>query len=443
VLCWVCTGAAPSLAVQIDYGVGLSATYESNIYKTTTNPAPELYWSYIGAAFIRESNQDLDLRTLIQIEHRKFTKHTFPDDTTAFLDGAALWTLMPRRLTWALEDTFREIQLNVTAPDTPGNRTKSNTLSTGPDLTFTVDSSNSVVVGGRYGRFDVQNSDTDNKRYTGYLRGLHLLSLQSKLSLNAEVTRVFFEPAATAFPNVLQENLYARYESLYAGSGVTLDLGRTHVTQLDGGQSLAGNIERVALFKAFGPASTLRVTYSNEISDTYSDLIRGVTLTAAPLDPGVVVLQGLATADLYHSELATAAYINQDGRFQYTVLALGRKVDFATLDEDYDEKGGRLYATWVQSGTTRFTLSGDFSRRTYSTLLADPTNPAGSPTRVDTDRNYIASMDYKLNRNLTLTMVANLLRRDTNAPGLSYVDRRVMVLAGYSFGHQFDVQSRR
>ncbi|HKW39221.1 MAG TPA: hypothetical protein VJO54_15590 [Burkholderiales bacterium] len=441
-LVWACLCPAPALAAQVDYGVGLSATYESNIFRTTTDERRELYESLMGAVFLREDNRDLAVRMLVQAEHRHFTQKTFGDDTTMFLDGAGLWTISPERFTWTLEDTFREVQLNVTAPDTPGNRTKSNTLSTGPDLTFALSSVNSVVLGGRYGRFDVDNSVTDNKRYGGYLRGIHLLSLQSRLSLNLEANRVFFEPEATPYPNVLQENFYGRYESLYAGSGVTVDFGRTVVTQYDGGQTLDGNIARLTLLKAFGTESTVRMSYSDEISDTYSDLLRGVTLAGIPTDPGVVLIQGVATADLYHSKLGSAAYLNQGGRFQYTLLAVGRKVDFATLDQDYEERTGRLYLSWLQSGAMRFSASFDYSKRNYLTLTVDPTTP-GSPLREDIDRNYLATLEYKLNQSLTLTLVGNLIRRDSTAPAISYVDRRGMILLGYTFGHQFEMQSRR
>lgn len=437
-LCW--TWAAPVLAAQAEYGVGLSATYESNITRTP-DPVPELYESLIGAAFLREDNRDLNVRALVQVEHRHFTQHTFSDDTTVYIDEAALWTIVPQRATWALDDTFREVQLNLTAPNTPSNRTKSNTFSTGPDLTFAVDSVNSVVVGGRYGRFDIQNSVTDNRRYGGYLRGLHSLSPQSKVSLNFEATRVFFNTQATPYPDVLQVNSYGRYESLYAGSGATADLGRTHVTQY-GGQTLDGHIGRLALFRAFGPEVTVRISYSDEISDTFSDLIRGVTVAGMPTDPGVVIVQGLATADLYHSKLGTAAFLNQGGRFQYTLLATGRKVNFATLEEDYEEKGGRLYLAWIHSGAMRFNASADYSKRNYLTLTIDPTTP-GAPLRQDTDRNYIATVEYRLNQNLVITLLGNLLRRESTAPAISYVDHRAMLLVGFSFGHQFEIQSRR
>jgi hypothetical protein len=430
-LCWACAWSAPVFPAQLDYGVGLSATYESNMFRTTTDPRPELYESLMGAVNLSESNRDLNVRALAQVEHRHFTRQTFSDDTTGFLDGAALWTIVPQRVTWALEDTFREVQVNLTAPNTPGNLTKSNTLNTGPDLTFAIDSTNSAVVGGRYGRFDVQNSLSDNRRYGGYLRGVHMLSLVSKISLNYETWHVSFEPEATPFPKVLQQNWYGHYESLYAGSGAAIDLGRTRVTQY-GGQSLDGNLGRLTLIKAFGPDSSFRISYSDEISDTYSDLLRGVTLAAVPADPAAVIIQGLATADVYHSKLGSIAYANQGGRFQYTLVGLGRKIDFATLDQDYDERGGRIYLNWRQSGVLQFVLSGYYSKRTYLTL-----------DREDTDRDTLASAEYRVNSNIAITLLGDLIRRDSTAPGVSYVDRRVLLLAGFTIGRGLQMQSRR
>lgn len=430
-LCWVCAWSAPIFAAQVDFGAGLSSTYESNMLRTTTDPRPELYQSLMGAASIVQTTGDLNARLLAQLEYRHFTRHTFSDDTTGYLEEAALWTIAPRRLNWTLNDTFREVLVNLTAPNTPGNRTKSNTLETGPDLTFTLSGSNSVLLSARYGRFDVQNSLADNKRYGASLRGVHALSPESKVSLNYEMMDVSFEPQATPFPKVLEQNAYGRYETLHAGDGVTVDLGQTRATQ-EGGQSFQGRLERLTLIKAFGLESTVRLSYSDEISDTYSDLIRGITLSAVPTDPAVVIIQGLATADIYHSKQGSLAYVNQGGRFQYGFVGLGRKVDFATLDEDYDERGGRLYLAWLFSPAGRFLATGYYSRRTYLTL-----------DRQDTDRDYSASAEFKVNRNLTITLLGNLVSRDSTALGVSYVDRRAMLLLGYTFGQQFVMQSRR
>jgi len=417
----------------MDYGVGLLMSYETNINRTETNPVADITESVMAGLALSENTGDVNGRILAQVERRHFVRGSFSDDTTAFIDGAGLWTISPRRLTWLLEDTFREVQLDLTSPDIPTNRAKSNSLNTGPNLTLALDSTNSILVGGRYGRFDIQHSVSDNRRYGVLVSGVHALSPQSRISMNYEAVRTLFEPEATPFPKVLREDYYGRYESLYAGSGAVIDLGTSRITRY-GGDPLFGNIERLSLIKALGPDSAFRVLYADEISDTFSDLIRGITVGSSPTDPGVVVLRGtsLATSDLYHSKRGEVAYGSQGARFQYTLLGFGRRVDFETLDEDYDERGGRITLNWILSGATRFGLYADVSKRDYTSFV-----------REDLDRNYAASGEIRVNRNISVTLFANLAERDSTVIGQSYVDRKVMLVLGYSSGSQFGIQSRR
>jgi hypothetical protein len=430
-LCSACSWFAPVFAAQIDFGVGLTSTYESNAFRTEDGAQPELYNSFIAATNITENNRDLNARALIQIEHRHFSQNTFSDDTTAFLDGAAVWTITPQRLNWVLTDTFREVQLNLTTPDIPTNRTKSNTLDTGPNLTLALNPADSIVLSARYGRFDVQESPSDNHRYGGAVRGLHLLSPGNTLSLNYEVARVYFDPQATTFPVALQQNAYGRVDILQAGSGLTADFGQTRVTQYGGPQE-QGRLARLTLIKAFSLQTSLRLAYSDQISDPYTDLLRGVTLSGIPIDPAVVILQSLAPGDFYHSKLASIALVNQGDRLQYTLVALGRKIDFQTLDEDYDERGGRIFVAWIYSGALSFLSYGNYSRRTYVTL-----------DRVDVDRDTSLIAHYKVNSRLAISFTGNLIWRNSTEPGQSFVDRRAMVVVGYTFGTQFEIQSRR
>lgn len=427
--CW----AASSLAAQVDYGVGLTASYETNINRVEVGAKPEITESILAGAAVSENTGDMNGHVLAQVERRHFVRGTFSDDTTAYVDGAGLWTITPRRFTWLIEETFREVQLDLTTPDIPTNRAKSNSLNTGPNLTFALDSTNSVLVGGRYGRFDIQNSVSDNRRYGILVSGVHSLSPQSRISANYEAVRTFFEPEATPFPKVLREDEYFRYERLYAGTGATIDLGSSRVTRY-GGDPLVGNIVRASIIKALGPDTAVRALYADEISDTFSDLIRGVTQGSSPTDPGVVVLQGtsFATADLYHSQRAEIAYGSQGSRFQYTLFGSGRRVDFQTLDEDYDERGGRITLNWILSGATRVGAYGDYTRRDYQSFF-----------RQDKDRNYYLTGEFRVNRNVSVTLFGNIAQRDSTAEGQSYVDRKIMVLLGYSTGTGFGVQTRR
>jgi len=432
ILASACVWTAPANAGQFNVGLGTSLAYESNIGRIETGEQPDWIQSIYGGVFYTENTEGLKARGIAQLERRHFYRGTFSDDSTGYLDGAAVWTILPKRLNWGLDDVYREVLVNVTAPDTPSNRTQSNSLNTGPDVTFAVSSANTLMLGGRYGRFDIKDSLTDNHRYLGYVRGIHNLSPLSSVSLNYEIVKMFFDPQAQQFPQVLQQNLFVRYQMENAGNAATIDVGATHVDRYTEKPS-DGHIVRVTLARSFSVQSRVRFGYSDQISDTYSDQIRGLSTSTAPTDTGVVIAQGtnFDTGDLYRSKRGELGYTNSSGGLNFSAVAFARSVDFFTIDDDYTEKGGRLALNWT-SGYTRANAFADYSNRVFPSL----------GDRVDILHNYGAGVDFRLNRNLTLSMSGNIAQQKSTAPGNSFVDQRVMVAVSYSTG-AYELQSRR
>ncbi len=430
-LSWVC--ATSIHAGESDFGVGLSLTHNSNIKRVEANPQGEWTQALMGGLFYRENTIDVTARVLAQVERRHFYHNSFSDDTAGYLDGAAVWTVLPRRFTWTVEDTFRQVLLNVASPDTPSNRAKANSLSTGPDFTFPLSSTDSAVIGGRYGRFDIENSTSDNRRYLAYVRGVHALSPQTKVSLNFEAARANFEPEAQVFPKIRREDRFGRYENRSATNSTLIDLGTSRVTRY-GGSDLEGRLARLTLSEAFSSQSALRLGLTDQISDTYTDLIAGVTSSTAPRETGVVVLTGadVASGDLYHSKRGDLAYLNDDGRFGYTLQVYERRVDFETLNQDYQEQGWTFLWTWGYSGAMRFNATASYTKRTFTSV-----------EREDQDRNFAAGVAYRLNRNVSVTMEGGRTERQSSVDLNSFVDNRVMLLLGYSSGTSYEVRPRR
>jgi hypothetical protein len=433
-LCSACLNPVGALA-ELGYAAGTYLSYESNIDRVETNPRNELIESIFGGLSYKENTAELTARATAYVERRHFTKHTFSDDTRGYLQGTGTWTLLPKRLLWIVDDTYQDVVLDLTAPNIPTNRAQSNSFNTGPDFTYPLSSTNAAVVGARYGRFDIKNSLADNKRYLGYVRGVHTTPSQSRISLNLEASRVIFEPGVQ-FSRAGREDLFGRYETrsagegLYAGDGAKLDLGKSRVVQYSADPSipnndLDGHIVRLQLSKAISSQFSLRMSYADQISDTYSDLIGGIVGSSgslAPTEGSVFLVQtsGLATADIYHSKRADLGFVSHGGTIEYTLLPYARSVDFQTLDQDYNEIGGLFFWRWV-SGPRRIEVFASFSTRDY--ILLD---------RTDADRNYGASMEFKLNRTLTVAFIAGQSKRESTAAGNSYVDNRAMVLLGYA-----------
>jgi len=289
------------------------------------------------------------------------------------------------------------------------------------------------VIGARYGRLDVQNSNIDNRRYTAYVRGVHALSSQAKLSLNYEATRTYFEPGAQVFDKVLREDWFGRYENRSLINTTALDVGVSRVTQYGGEGPQDSRLARLSTSQRLSSQSALRVALTDQVSDTYTDLLAGVTNPTAPRETPVVVFNGsnLATGDLYHSRRGELEYSNDDGRFGYTLQGYARNVDFETLDQDYQEKGGTFLWRWTYSSELRFNASTAYAKRTFPSI-----------SRQDTDRSSGVSGTYRVNGRVTVALNAGRFARESTALNSSYVDNQVMMILSYSTGFT-DVQSRR
>lgn len=469
--------AAPIHAGESDYGFGLSFAHDSNIARTATNPVSDSTEILFFGLGYQENTADVNARVLAQVERRRFIRNTFPNSTGAFLNGTMVWTLSPQRVTWTLADNLGEAQINITVPGTPSNYAKTNSMATGPDFTYPLSSTNSVMIGGRYGRYDIKGNTGGSQRYGGYARGVHAFSNQTKLSLNYEAARVYFNPVAQT-PDISLENAFVRYESVSSAIGAIVDLGTSRVTQYGG----SANCEREPAATPFpspcvsssspGPSRLARLTLldklssqsifslrlSDQISDTYSDRIQGLAgtglpgtgltgtapagtgLSTAPREPGAVAYNGtdITSSDLYRSKRGELAYVKDDGVSWYMLQTYGRNVDFATLDQDYREIGGSIL--WGRnSGAMLFNAYVSYLKRTFTTV--DPTSPLIG--RQDTDRDYKVRFSYRLNRNVTAAMEGERIVQVSTAFSSSFVDNRVMFLLGYSSGSLYGVQLRR
>ena len=413
--------------------------HDSNITRTT-DPRAEWTETWVAGIGYAERTADLTARLVAQVEKRDFVRNTYQNDTAYFLNGAAVWTIAPQQLSWTVEDFAGESLLDLTAPDTPANRTRTNSLSTGPEFTFRVDPTNMPVIGARYGLYDIRGpGGADNQRYTGYARWLHQLSEPEKLSLNYEATRVDFSRPAP-LPNFLRHDQFLRYERLSPPNSLIVEGGTTRV-QRYGGEETHGRLARVAVLHALTSESAVRLVLADQISDSATDLIRGVTSVTSPTTIATpseaaaaapITGSNVTTGDVYRSQRGEVTYIAQSGRTGYTLQGYVRRVDYATLDQDYREAGGGLALTWNQTDAVRIYASANYLKRIFPSL-----------DERDTDRTGILGTNYRLTRSLAASVEVRLMERESNVPLASFLDRRVMLLLGYSTGPQYSAASRR
>jgi hypothetical protein len=434
----ICPGWTPALAGQYDLGAGFMLGHDSNITRTT-DPRAEWTNTWLAGVGYVERTADLTARVLAQVERREFVRNTYHGDTGYFLNGAAVWTIAPQQLSWTVEDLAGESLIELTAPDTPANRARTNSLSTGPELTFRINPANIPVIGARYGRYDIEGPG-DNRRYTGYARWLYRLSEPEKLSLNYEAMHVDFTPPAL-FLNFLRQDQFLRYERVSPLNSLGLEGGTTHI-QRYGGDQTNGRLARVAVLHMLTSDAAVRVNLSDQISDAATDLIRGVTQTTSTLTPAtafeaaaVAPLTGsnVATGDVYRSQRGELSYIERGRRIGSNLQGYTRRVDYAnTVDQSYREKGGNLTLTWTRSDAVRIDASAEYLKRTFPSL-----------GERDMDRTGILGTTYRLTRGLAASVEIRLMERESNVLLQSFLDRRVMLLLSYSTGQQYSATPRR
>jgi hypothetical protein len=435
-LCWGGYGA-PAFA-QTDFGLGYSITHDSNVTRTESPTADYTERLFAGLVY-SESSAELTARLVAQVERRHYIRNTFADDTGFFLDGLAVWTISPRFFTWTFADVSRELNSNPRDPATPATLEKTNSFSTGPEFTFRVDPANTPVIGARYGRFRVYGGGGsapaagDSDRYTLYTQWLHRISTPSVLSLNAAGTRIQFDPPTL---DIAREDFFFRYDFSEVTVRQTADVGRTRLVQY-GGQEYSGRLLRYFAQWARTSESALRIFLADQISDTYSDMIPDFSVPTLPSIRGEAAAAPLTVStftqpDLYHSRRGELTYSSRGEFFIYSLGGHLRSVDYQNLEQDYKEKGGRLSVSWLFSVEAQAYVFTQYVKRVFS-----------SNDERDADRDMAVGLLYSLGRTSSLRLEAGRTERNSNIPGSSFVDRRAMLVLGYSTGTPYSPISRR
>jgi predicted porin len=413
-------GIADTAAGELALGAAYSIQRDDNVTRVQNNPiADTLQTGVVGFAYNQDTD-DLKARLVAQASRRVYDQKTYPNENAYYANGAAIWVISPPRLLWTVEDVASQVLLDVTAPDTPTNRTNANSLNTGPDFNYRL-GADTVVLAARYGRFDVQGPG-DSYRYAGYARWLHPTSPLSTISLNYETTRVYYQPPAL-YTGVLRQDTFGRYQLRSAVDEITLDLGVTR-DAAEGGKDVTGRLFGLTLVHRLTPVSAIHLTLLDRISDTYSYLLGGVTTATPPTDPTAGITSpapNVLTGDVYRRRSADLVLATRGTLFGSTVQAYAQSTDYQQIPQDYDEWGGRFSLTWFYSVDLQIRAQAEYVRRTFRSF-----------EREDTDRNENVGAFYLLNRNFSIAALVERLERVTTEPLSNFVDLRATLFLVYS-----------
>lgn len=157
--------------------------------------------------------------------YRIFDTNAFDNSFDGTLAARADWMLLPRRLSFTVEDALTVEPVDIFAVDTPDNRQEVNVFSAGPNLMFQL--SEAVRGQAQLRLVDTRAeiaSEFDSQRVILTADASRDLSRASRVSVNVLGERVSFDNPALAVEYDRTE-AFARYETLRGRLNLALDAG--------------------------------------------------------------------------------------------------------------------------------------------------------------------------------------------------------------------------
>ncbi len=425
----------PVQAMEYGFGVGYSARHTDNALLTppvppgTQEPVNDVEHNLTTTGDIILKTARWDVAASGGIEFESYANDTFEQRSIETLNGSAVYTFLPQRLTWTTSDTLQDTTIIALLPTTPDNLEQTNQFSTGPDVTWRISTGNTVGFLARYENDWYDQSDSlSNDRAVGELNWRYRVSEPASFLLRYSYENVRFKDNAPGV-DFVEDQLTAGFEG-QLGSTVNyrIETGQGRVRQ-DLHEEFQTRVGTAQLTRQIAKDASLSISLSSDISDS------GRSAQADPtLDPNLQVTGvNPGQPDFVHSRAAVLRYYSKLGWLKYDLGATVRDEDFQMSDEDVEEAGGGLVLEYEFSARLIGTASGSFTRSEYPLLFV----PAPvSSLRVDNDSIAAVGMLYRFRKNWEAGLSLLYDKRNSNDPAQSYEENSVQASISYRYTSQ-------
>lgn len=424
-------------AGDVALGLGYFGTSTDNIRRTATDPKKE--WTnaaMVGVAY-RENGAKLAAHATAQAEYRDYHRDTLPNDTLFYVDSAALWTILPQRFTWTLQDRYDQVPRDASLAFTPANREAINVFSTGPDVQWNLTPINVIVLGARYGNTHFDERNDDHNRYTGILRWRYTHDQTTNTSLNFESQKIKHttdpSPPAVVVPDDYgRDDLYVRFDRRNPSSRLVLDLGESRVDPSTT-EELQKSLVRFNLAWNTTSTSALGLGFSREYLDIGSSLLATIAAPSGPepFAPAPALPPDIAAGDVFYSE-RTQLFYRRDGEIGTEVSVYQRDLDYTTISQDRRETGGRVRLSYANSPTLTTTVAGQRTDYEYRNIVRD-----------DEETTYSILFSYRATPRVTVGLEGQRNTRDSSDPQSEYTETRFLLGLTYNTNQQLTPVARR
>jgi len=272
-------------AATVDYGADVGIGESDNVTLVPTNRVSQTIAIADVDFAVKQQSRLLDLDAKGNFSYLDYLQNAYNGQLFGRFDGLGKFALIPQRLTWVLQDSYGQAQIDPFAPVTPINQENVNYVSTGPDVALRLGSTAFMDVTARYARTQYEVSPFDNNRLIGSVALGMPLSSSSSVSIDGSTMHVRFDNTL-ANTDYDRSSGYGHYELQGARTFLTANLGVTKVDQ--GGVTTTGPMAKLELSRQISAASKLTVTVGRDLTDagtSFSGLqpsaIGGITIAPA------------------------------------------------------------------------------------------------------------------------------------------------------------------
>jgi hypothetical protein len=388
-----------------EFSAAVSASHTDNIQRLPDGGDAETVASLRTAVLLSDQSPRFEGRASAAGTFVSYLDDTYDDMFVRGFNGTGSLHVLPGTLSWVAEDSYGPILEDVLGGATPDNRDYVNRFETGPELRLRISDAMQLQVNARYEKTTYElDSQTDSNQTKGDIALVRALSRESSWGLHVAARHVEYPELDGAEFDTRQA--YVELTSAPRRGVVTLDLGASNLQQQ--GVSTTTPLIKAGLNWKLTPRvlfglyvgseyqeSTDRFTRLQNRVGTDPDETQDLTALAAPLKEQYV-----------------------DLTFTFT----GRRTTLL-VGTTYSKEEFRSADILAEQRSTQVLLEG---RRRFGPQLEGFVSAVhtkrefGRLGREDKDLNARAGLDWRFASSLSLAVLYEHDKRDSNAAGAQY-----------------------
>lgn len=351
-------------AVDLQYGVEAGVGTTDNITRMPANGENEgIVTAGLDFRLLREGrllNADVEM----DLSWFDYRDGTYDSELLGMGRADIRLDFLPERLSWVLQDSFGQSQLNPFEVSTPDNRENINFFSTGPELRMRLGAAGTLTVYGRWSMTDFGDTGLDDERLLGGLSLGRDLSARSRLSLNLSAERVEFDNQLLG-SDFDRQSASLRYASSGARTRIAIEGGVTEVHDL--GQTNSSPLVDIDISRDLSQRTVLSLRGGIRSSDAATALSVG--------SEGGVSFSGqpgqISTSDPFESRHASLGWRFAAPRTGFSMTAGWEEEVYETLTvldrtrQEYEANIWRQLAPRLRLTLRAALLSNDYESTTF------------------------------------------------------------------------------